>query len=143
MLENNTPEQLVARQKSQLTSLEALLEQEHKILQQPKPELLTKLSQEKNELLVAIQETDKTIEQNFDFKQAKYSGEFDEQLKDIKNCLQRCKQQNQINGLIIQQSQLSVERMKTSLLENHNKSAITYNSKGKTSAGLSSLGVKA
>ena len=64
-------------------------------------------------------------------------------LADIEACLVRCKKQNQINGLIIHQSQLSVERMKTSLLENHNKSSMTYDSKGKTSGGLSSLGLKA
>ena len=41
------------------------------------------------------------------------------------------------------QSSLAAERMKNSLLENHNRSSMTYNSKGKKSGGLSSLGIKA
>jgi flagella synthesis protein FlgN len=33
--------------------------------------------------------------------------------------------------------------MKNSLLENHNRSSMTYDKKGKTSGRLSSLGIKA
>jgi flagellar biosynthesis protein FlgN len=57
--------------------------------------------------------------------------------------LARCQKQNVVNGSIIQQSQLAVERMKTSLLDNHNKSAVTYNEGGKKYASLSSLNLKA
>jgi flagella synthesis protein FlgN len=141
--EKLTPQQLVSQQLSQLTQLETLLDTEKDVLQQQNPDALIQLTADKNDLLLAIQRIDNAIGQSFEFKQEKLAGKFTSLLSDIEAILVRCKKQNQINGLIIQQSQLSVERMKTSLLENHNKSSMTYNSKGKTSGGLSSLGIKA
>jgi flagella synthesis protein FlgN len=141
--EKLTPQQLVSQQLTQLTQLETLLDTEKDVLQQQNPDALIHLTAEKNDLLLAIQRIDNAIGQSFEFKQEKLAGKFTSLLSDIEVTLVRCKKQNQINGLIIQQSQLSVERMKTSLLENHNKSSMTYNSKGKTSGGLSSLGIKA
>lgn len=143
MSEKLTPQQLVSQQLSQLTQLETLLDTEKDVLQQQNPDALIHLTADKNDLLLAIQRIDNAIGQSFEFKQEKLAGKFTSLLSDIEAILVRCKKQNQINGLIIQQSQLSVERMKTSLLENHNKSSMTYNSKGKTSGGLSSLGIKA
>jgi flagella synthesis protein FlgN len=141
--EKLTPQQLVSQQLSQLTQLETLLDTEKDVLQQQNPDALIHLTAEKNDLLLAIQSIDNIIGQSFEFKQEKLTGKLTSLLSDIEATLVRCKKQNQINGLIIHQSQLSVERMKTSLLENHNKSSMTYNSKGKTSGGLSSLGIKA
>ncbi|MFT6902671.1 MAG: flagella synthesis protein FlgN [Colwellia sp.] len=143
MSEKLTPQQLVSQQLAQLTQLETLLDTEKDVLQQQNPDALIHLTADKNDLLLAIQRIDNAIGQSFEFKQEKLAGKFTNLLSDIEAILVRCKKQNQINGLIIQQSQLSVERMKTSLLENHNKSSMTYNSKGKTSGGLSSLGIKA
>ena len=143
MSEKITPQQLVSQQLSQLTQLEALLDTEKDVLQQQNPDALIKITSEKNTLLLAIQDIDNAIGQSFEFKQEKLAGSFETELVDIEASLTRCKKQNLINGLIIHQSQLSVERMKTSLLENHNKSSMTYDSKGKTSGGLSSLGIKA
>lgn len=134
---------MVSQQLSQLLQLETLLNTEKEILQQQNPNALISITADKNNLLITIQEIDNAIGQSFEFKQEKLSGNFDSELADIEACLVRCKKQNQVNGLIIHQSQLSVERMKTSLLENHNKSSMTYDSKGKTSGGLSSLGIKA
>lgn len=143
MSEKITPQQLVSQQLSQLTQLEALLSTEKDILQQQNPEALISITADKNQLLLAIQDIDNAIGQSFEFKQEKLAGNFSTELSAIEACLLRCKQQNQVNGLIIHQSQLAVERMKTSLLENHNRSSMTYDSKGKTSGGLSSLGIKA
>lgn len=143
MSDKITPQQLVSKQLSQLTQLETLLTAEKEILQQQNPDALIEITSEKNSLLVAIQETDNAIGQSFEFKQEKLAGNFADELSEIEAILLRCKKQNQVNGLIIHQSQLSVERMKTSLLESHNKSSMTYDNKGKTSGGLSSLGIKA
>ncbi|MFT6194783.1 MAG: flagella synthesis protein FlgN [Cognaticolwellia sp.] len=143
MSEKLIPQQLVSQQLSQLTQLETLLDTEKDVLQRQNPDALIHLTAEKNDLLLAIQNIDNAIGKSFEFKQEKLAGKFTNLLSDIAATLMRCKKKNQINGLIIHQSQLSVERMKTSLLENHNKSSMTYNSKGKTSGGLSSLGIKA
>jgi flagella synthesis protein FlgN len=138
-----TSNELLAQQHQQLTTLAQVIESEKQILQQHDPQALLIISQEKNTLLLAIQELDKAIGTNQAFAQDKAAGKLTLQLEEITALLTHCKQQNLVNGQIIQQSQLAVERMKTSLLENHNKNAITYNSKGKKSAGLSSLGLKA
>jgi flagella synthesis protein FlgN len=135
--------QLLAKQHEQLSALAQIIADEKQVLQQHDPEALLAISQNKNTLLLEIQKLDQTISQNQAFAQDKAAGKLTQQLTEITDLLAHCQQQNLVNGQIIQQSQLAVERMKTSLLENHNKSAITYDSKGKKSAGLSSLGLKA
>ena len=136
-------EQKLSTQLAQLSTLESLLVAEKETLQSNNPEALTALSEEKNELLLAIQQLDQTIEQSPTFKQEKQQGMHDAQLAEIKAKLTHCKELNTINGQIIAQSKLAVERMKTSLLQSHSKSSMTYDSKGKTSGGLKSLGIKA
>ena len=138
-----TSNELLVQQHQQLTSHAQIIANEKHILQQHDPQALLAISQEKNTLLVAIQHLDQTIGQNQRFAQDKAAGKLTQELAEITDLLTHCQQQNLINGQIIQQSQLAVERMKTSLLENHNKNAITYDKKGKKSAGLSSLGLKA
>ena len=138
-----TSNELLVQQHQQLTSLAQIIANEKHILQQHDPQALLAISHEKNTLLVAIQQLDQTIGQNQRFAQDKAAGKLTQELAEITDLLTHCQQQNLINGQIIQQSQLAVERMKTSLLENHNKNAITYDKKGKKSAGLSSLGLKA
>ncbi|MEI6893055.1 MAG: flagellar export chaperone FlgN [Colwellia sp.] len=148
MLPNATPQglnatELLAKQHQQLTLLAQVIANEKQILQQHDPKALLTISQEKNTLLVEIQQLDQKIGLNQSFAQEKAAGKLTLELKEITELLHHCQQQNLINGQIIQYSQLAVERMKTSLLENHNKNEITYNSKGKKSAGLSSLNIKA
>ena len=143
MSEKITPQQLVSQQLSQLLQLETLLNTEKEILQQQNPNALISITADKNNLLIAIQEIDNAIGQSFEFKQEKLAGNFNNELAEIKASLERSKKQNQVNGLIIHQLQIAVDRMKTSLLVNHNKSSMTYDNKGKTSSGLSSLGIKA
>ncbi|OUR84537.1 flagellar biosynthesis protein FlgN [Colwellia psychrerythraea] len=138
-----TSNELLVQQHQQLTALAQIIANEKHILQQHDPQALLAISQEKNTLLVAIQQLDQTIGQNQHFAQDKAAGKLTQELAEITELLTHCQQQNIVNGQIIQQSQLAVERMKTSLLENHNKNAITYDKKGKKSAGLSSLGLKA
>jgi len=138
-----TSNELLAQQHQQLSTLVQIIANEKEILQQHDPQALLTVSQEKNTLLIAIQQLDQKIGQNQRFAQDKAAGKLTQQLAEITELLTHCQKQNLINGRIIQQSQLAVERMKTSLLENHNKSAITYDKKGKKSAGLSTLGLKA
>ncbi|WP_448563661.1 flagellar export chaperone FlgN [Thalassotalea ganghwensis] len=136
-------QQALKKQLEQLQQLLSLLDKEREVLTQSAPEKLVELSEQKNNLLVAIESLDKQIEQSVQFRKDKANGLFEQQLAEIEACLLKCKEQNTINGQIIEHSQLAVERMKTSLLQNHNKSSLTYDNKGKTSGGLSSLGIKA
>lgn len=133
----------VSQQINFLEQLATLLEQEKDILQQQNPEALIAITEQKNQLLLSIEQLDQALNNNAEFINERQQGLHQEALNACKQLLERCKAQNQINGEIIQQSQLAVERMKTTLLENHNRSAMTYDRKGKKSAGLSSLGLKA
>jgi len=135
--------ELLAQQFSQLKALEKIIIDEKEILQQHQPDALVQISEQKNQLLISIQTLDKKISFNQQFAQDKAAGKLTVELDEIESLLLRCQQKNQVNGQIIAQSQLAVERMKSSLLENHNKAAMTYNSKGKKSGGLSSIGLKA
>ena len=135
--------QLVNQQLTQLQALKFLLDEEKNVLQNHNPDDLIELTRKKNDLLIEIKDLDLIIERSVEFAQDKAAGKYLTELDEIRALLTRCQAINLVNGQIIQQSQLAVERMKTSLLESHNKSAITYDDKGKTHAGLSSLNIKA
>jgi flagella synthesis protein FlgN len=143
MLNNLTAEQLITKQLAQIQTLAQLIDHEKDVLQKHDPQLLINVVEQKNNLLLTIKEIDDVISRHVEFAQEKAAGKFDIQLSEIELLLLKSKKQNQINGQIIQQSQLAVERMKTSLLESHGKSSMTYNEKGKKSSGLSSLDLKA
>lgn len=138
-----TAAELLAQQHSQLSALEALLTEENGILQQHQPDALNGITEQKNQLLLAIQALDDHLAKHAEFVAEKNTGKFDETLSAIESSLAACQKQNKVNGMIIQHSQLAVERMKTNLLESNNKSAVTYDNKGKKSGGLSSLDIKA
>jgi flagella synthesis protein FlgN len=135
--------ELLDQQFSQLQELEQVITDEKLVLQQHQPDALLQISEKKNQLLLSIQKLDQQIRINQAFAQDKAAGFLGKQLTEIESLLTLCQQKNQVNGQIITQSQLAVERMKTSLLESHNKTSVTYDSKGKKSGGLSSIGLKA
>ncbi|MFT6899890.1 MAG: flagella synthesis protein FlgN [Colwellia sp.] len=136
-------EQLIAQQLLNLKQLENLLSVEKEVLQQQNPEALISVTEQKSVLLEAIQKLDEHSSQDILVKNEIVSGIHHKEITEIEDILLRCKEKNHVNGQIIQHSSLAAERMKNSLLENHNRSSMTYNSKGKKSGGLSSLGIKA
>ncbi len=136
-------EQSIAQQLQNLQQLEDLLVLEKEVLQNQDPEALISLTEKKSNLLQTIQQLDEKNAQDSVFKNEIDSGIHQKKIAEIEAILIRCKNKNHVNGLVIQQSSLAAERMKNSLLENHNRSSMTYNSKGKKSGGLSSLGIKA
>ncbi|MGL1958494.1 MAG: flagellar protein FlgN [Colwellia sp.] len=143
MSEGSSSLVFLAQQYNQLQTLEKIIADEKEILQQHDPEALIQISQQKNQVLLAIKDLDQQISYNQQFAQDRAAGKLTQELSNIQALLEHCQKQNQINGQIIAQSQLAVERMKTSLLESHNKASITYDNKGKKSARLSSIGLKA
>lgn len=143
MTETSAPLALLEKQIEQLESLLHILQLEHEILQQHDPEALINVTEKKNDLLLAIQTLDQQIGTSQEFIKGKYDGLFNDEINTIEVKLDKCKEKNEVNGMIIQHSQLAVERMKSSLLENNNRSSVTYNNKGKKSGGLTSIGIKA
>jgi len=143
MTTQSSSQQLLTQQITNLLALEQLLAKEKEILQHQDPNALSEITAQKNDLLMAIQSFDEQIQQNQQFLQDKSAGLCQRELNEIEHILARCKEQNQVNGQIITQSQMAVERMKNTLLDNHSKSSLTYDNKGKKSGGVSSLGIKA
>ncbi|MBL4823323.1 MAG: flagellar export chaperone FlgN [Colwellia sp.] len=134
---------LLAQQISQLQELKQVITDEKLILEQHQPDALLQITEKKNQLLMSIQNLDQQIGINQVFAQDKAAGFLSIELAEIENLLTLCQQKNLVNGQIIAQSQLAVERMKTSLLESHSRTSVTYDKKGKKSGGLSSIGLKA
>ena len=134
--------EFLTQQHAQLQSLEQIIDEEKLILQQHQPTALLQISEQKNVLLLAIQELDKQISFSRSFSIDKKAGLLDKEMTEIEKLLITCQKKNQVNGQIISHSQIAVQRMKTTLLENNNKTSVTYNSKGKKSGGLSSISIK-
>jgi len=134
--------EFITQQHAQLQSLEQIIDEEKLILQQHQPTALLQISEQKNVLLLAIQELDKQISFSRSFSIDKKAGLLDKEITEIEKLLITCQKKNQVNGQIISHSQIAVQRMKTTLLENNNKTSVTYNSKGKKSGGLSSISIK-
>lgn len=143
MAANINYRQLLENQLAQLQQLEAIIDEERLTLQKNSPDALASITEQKNALLLDIQTLDQQFSQSVSFSEQKASGEFDQLLATIEQTLLSCKEKNHVNGHIIQQSQVAIERLKTTLLKQNDKSSITYDNKGKTSGGLSSLGIKA
>jgi flagella synthesis protein FlgN len=135
--------QTLNHQLQQLTDLEALLNAELQVLQQHDPQKLIDINTNKNALLVNIDTTDKELATNQEFLKNKAEGMYAEQMQAIEAILNQCKDLNKVNGEIIHKSQLSVERMRATLLESNTKSSMTYDSKGKKSGGYSRMDIKA
>ena len=89
-----TSNELLTQQHQQLTALAQIIANEKQILQQHDPHALLTISQEKNTLLIAIQQLDQTIGQNQRFAQDKAAGKLTQELAEITELLTHCQQQN-------------------------------------------------
>lgn len=136
-------EQLLQQQLSQLKQLETILITEKDILQSNKPEALVEITSQKSDVLALIEQTDQTLANTPEFNLGRKKGLFENEMTEINEGLKSCQELNTVNGIIIEQSALAVEKMKTSLMEMHSRSSMTYDNKGKKSAGLTSLNIKA
>lgn len=139
----SSAQELLAKQLSHLQNLVNILEKEKEILQRHSPEELVTVTIKKESTLSDIHSLDEEISILPGFVQEKSDGLYKDILAEIESCLLLCKDMNAVNGSIIQQSQLSVERLKNSLLETSNRSSMTYDNKGKTTGSLKSLNLKA
>ncbi|QOL27056.1 flagellar export chaperone FlgN [Thalassotalea sp. LPB0316] len=138
-----TVKQLIEHQEASLLALEKLLLQEKDILTKQDPQALVAITEEKQTLLQAIEQGDKSLSLHPHFKRDLENEENAQLLVQAREILERCKTLNQVNGQVIAQSEVAVERMRSSLLEKNSKSTMTYDAKGKKSGGLSRMGIKA
>lgn len=134
---------LLAQQQEHLRVLLSLLQTEFSAISARDIAALEKGSADKISCLEQIQHLDQQISQVPALAQLKTEQWFVDSVKAVDGILAQCKEQNEINRMTLEQSQLVIERFKHELLQNRGKSGLTYNSKGKPSVDSLGKGIKA
>jgi len=134
---------LLAQQQEHLRVLLSLLQAEFSAISARDIAALEQGSSQKTICLEQIQQLDQQIARHPQLPQLKTSQPLISQIHSIDSVLLLCKEQNEINRLTLEQSQLKIERFKHELLQNRGKSGLTYNAKGKPSVDSLGKGIKA
>ncbi len=134
---------LLTQQQEHLEVLLLLLKQELSAISNRDIAALEENSSVKLQRLEQIQQLDQQIARHPQLPQLKTSQPLISQIHSIDSVLLLCKEQNEINRLTLEQSQLKIERFKHELLQQRGKSGLTYNAKGKPSLDSVGKGIKA
>ncbi len=134
---------LLTQQQEHLGVLLLLLKQELNAISQRNITDLEINSADKLKQLEKIQLLDQQIASHPQLPQYKADIGFRKLVADIDEVLLRCKEQNEINRVTLEQSQLVIERFKHELLQQRGKSGLTYNAKGKPALDSVGKGIKA
>jgi flagella synthesis protein FlgN len=143
MTNSNTIISLLNNQEAELTKLHALLCNELNILKNRELSILEQASAEKEAILNKVNQLDQEISHHTSLKVLQQDENYSEQVSRITTLLHDCKQQNEINGQIINNSQIAINRFKNMLQKSISNNTMTYDSKGKTSISNKSIGLKA
>lgn len=134
---------LLNQQQQHLDVLLLLLRQELAALAARNIDSLEQLTAEKIKQLQLIQHTDQQLAEHVDIAQAKTKMWFSQQVNVLDGLLAQCKQQNDVNQITLEQSQLRLAQFKHELLSSHGKAGLTYTSKGRPAIDNMGKGVKA
>jgi flagella synthesis protein FlgN len=134
---------LLQQQQAQLDALLLLLRQELAALASRDINSLNTITSEKQILLADIQTTDTTIAGSNQLQLARLEPWFTQKVSVLEQVLADCKQQNEVNQITLEQSQLTLQRFKTELLSARGKSGLTYTNKGKPTVDNLGKGIKA
>jgi len=134
---------LLTQQQEHLEVLLLLLKQELNAISNRDIAALEENSAVKLQRLEQIQQLDQQIASHPQLPQLKTAQPLISQIRSIDSVLLRCKEQNEINRLTLEQSQLKIERFKHELLQQRGKSGLTYNAKGKPALDSVGKGIKA
>lgn len=134
---------LLDQQKEHLNVLLSLLRQEISALSSRQPDELEQLGQKKIACLEALQQLDQRIANHPQLTALRESPAFQQSVAEMDAVLADCKQQNEVNRLAFEQSQLNLQHFKNELLQLHGKSGLTYDRKGKPAVEHKGKGFKA
>ncbi len=143
MINNETITPLLNNQEHELTKLHTLLCNELEILKKRELSVLEQASAEKEAILTKVNLLDKEISHYASLETLQQDTIHSEQVARIINLLHECKKQNEINGQIINNSQIAINRFKHMLQKSISNNSMTYDSKGKTTISKTSIGIKA
>ncbi|CAM3896024.1 flagellar export chaperone FlgN [Rheinheimera salexigens] len=142
-MNTDTASTLLDQQQQHLDALLLLLRQELAALSERDIASLEQLTKEKTQLLISVEQTDKAVGQLPNLAEIKKLSWFIDAVAKIDTVLAECKQQNAVNQQVLDQSQLTLERFKNTLLSQQGKSGLTYTNKGKPSVDSIGKGIKA
>ncbi|GHG69134.1 hypothetical protein GCM10010919_18810 [Alishewanella longhuensis] len=134
---------LLTKQQAQLDALLLLLEKELVVLASRDIAALDELTAQKIELLSQVQEIDQQIGQQSTLQDSLREPWFVEQVSELEQRLAQCKSQTQVNQQVLEQSQLTLDRLKNEILASQGKSGLTYTNKGKPAIENKGGGIKA
>ena len=143
MIDNATITPLLNKQEAELTKLHSLLCNELEILKNRELSILEQASAEKEAILSQVNLLDKEISHYVSLDALQQDETHSEQVSRIINLLHECKKQNEVNGQIINNSQIAINRFKNMLQKSISNNTMTYDNKGKTSISNRSIGIKA
>lgn len=143
LMNNMSIAKLLNQQEAQLNKLHSLLDNEFEILKKRNIELLESTATEKEVCLNDINQLDQSIKQLASLDELKEDEIFSEQVIRIIKLLGECKEQNEVNGQIINNSQIAMNRFKTMLQKSISNNSMTYDEKGRTNVKTTSIGIKA
>lgn len=143
MVETDKIALLLANQEEELTKLYSLLCNELEILKKRELSILDQAAAEKEAVLNKVNLLDQEISHYTSLDALLENEQHNEQVSRIISLLHECKKQNEINGQIINNSQIAINRFKSMLQKSISNNTMTYDSKGKTSISNKSIGLKA
>jgi flagella synthesis protein FlgN len=135
--------ELLNQQEVELNKLHSLLDNEFEVLKKRDLELLENTAIEKETCLNDINQLDQSIKQLSSFEELKQDENYGEQVSRIITMLVDCKEQNEVNGQIINNSQIAMNRFKMMLQKSIANNSMTYDDKGRTNVKTTSIGIKA
>lgn len=134
---------LLTQQAAQLDALLLLLEKELVVLAARDVIALDELTAEKTSLLNLIQDTDLQLARHSALAEALDAPWFTTKANELKARLAQCKSQTEVNQQVLEQSQLTLDRLKNEILASRGKSGLTYTNKGKPAIDNKGGGIKA
>lgn len=134
---------LLTQQAAQLDALLLLLEKELVVLAARDVVALDELTAEKTSLLNLVQTTDLQLAGHSALAEALVTPWFAAKANELKARLDQCKSQTEVNQQVLEQSQLTLDRLKNEILASRGKSGLTYTNKGKPAIDNKGGGIKA
>ena len=132
---------LLHTQDDYLTQMQGILEEEFRLLEQHQALALPALTERKQQLLAAIETLDKTLAEMPEL--ALQLAAYPDEMTQLREKLDACQTQNDINGRLLELSIVSNRRLATFLSQLRDRNSLTYDAKGNTRSGTRSYGIKA
>ena len=132
---------LLHTQDEHLSQMQSILEEEFSLLEKHQALALPELTERKQLLLAEIENLDKQLAQLPELAQK--LAAYPDEMTRIREKLDACQEQNDLNGRLLELSIVSNRRLASFLSQLRDRNSLTYDAKGNTRSGTRSFGIKA